>query len=232
LSKAYDEASKKFGYQNYKHYLNESKKRTPLKLARPMVSKKSPLIPVKVTGGARDLFKDILILKDQEPEMAFTGLAKIIKDDNDPFRRSHAIQTLINNFDIPFSEIYSLLAFIPKDYLVTVWNYLKLEYDIESFIYNYYLNDGHIHLYDFATHPMVDEASIGNVNYSFTDQGIEASGDFDLSVELQYGSDGDNSRGNGYKTSHRFSGDFNIRIDSNKMLSILSIELDDSSFYK
>lgn len=132
LSKAYDEVVKKYGFQNYRHYLNESKKRSPSITTPTIQRRETPLFPVMITSGAREIFKDILTLKDQDPLMAYTGLLKIIKNDTDPFQRSEALQTLINNFMISYSESLSLSNFIPEDYRVMVQPYLKRGSELES----------------------------------------------------------------------------------------------------
>ncbi|MFA6236227.1 MAG: hypothetical protein WC635_02780 [Bacteriovorax sp.] len=127
LSKAYDEAAKKFGYHNYKHYLNESKRRIPMAALPKILKKDSPTIPVKISGRWLELFGDIENLKEQEPTKAYIGLEKIIKTDNDPFRRLQAAQTLLNNFDVPSSNVLELIKFIPEDHLEMLWPVLGQE---------------------------------------------------------------------------------------------------------
>ncbi len=231
MSKALDKISKKFGFFNYKHYRNFSKKYDGIGTKSIAQKLQNQKIPTKITGGFKKVFKDIFELLDKPDEEAYVGLMAIIKNDPDSFRKLQATQALLNNFDVTFSKVLSLIKDLISNHLMMVWPYLKLDEEIESELFEFYLNDGQSQLDSFSPHSSAEDIYLDNIDYSLSEEGLAVTGAFELSVRLQYGSDSDLSRNNGAVSSHNFFGKFIIEVDQDKQFFVKNAEIDDSSFY-
>ena len=147
-----------------------------------------------------------------------------------------AFENLVNNFDIDFSEIITLIQFLPTNYQSAnfqemIWPYLDLDNEVESALFDFYMEDGQSQYDEFSTHSTVEGLYLGDVSYNLTNnKKIKVVGSFELSIDLQYGSDGDLARGDGVSSSHSFSGEFAMEIDSDKSFSILNAQIDQHSF--
>jgi Holliday junction resolvase len=108
---------------------------------------------------------------------------------------------------------------------------------IESIITSYILNENLSELDSLSTHTTVDEVTdvdldeikiVGNL--------IFVKGDGVVSVRLQFGSDGDQGRGDGHKTSDNFPFEFEITLefsddDKLRIIEVDKLEVDTSSYY-
>lgn len=114
----------------------------------------------------------------------------------------------------------------------------KLEVeDIEILITNYIHSDLPSELDELSTHTRPDEVfdiDIDEINIS--GENIFVKGDGVVSVELQFGSDGDQDKGDGLKSYDNFPFDFEIKLayNSKKELEIIEVDkfnVDTSSYY-
>lgn len=113
---------------------------------------------------------------------------------------------------------------------------LEIE-DIETLISNYIHNDLPSELDELSSHTRPDEVfdiDIDEINIS--GENIFVKGDGVVSVELQFGSDGDQDKGDGFKSYDNFPFDFEITLayNSKKELEIIEVdkfEVDTSSYY-
>src|SRR5690606_35386469 len=161
------------------------------------------------SGSFQNLFKDIYDLLDKPEKQAQVGLASIIKNDKDSYRRKLAFENLVNNFDMDFSEVITLIQALPTNFQEMIWPYLDLGDEVESALFDFYMKDGQSQYDEFSTHSIAEGLYLGDVSYTLTNnKKIKVVGNFELSVDLQYGSDGDLARGDGTSLSHSFSGEF------------------------
>ena len=113
---------------------------------------------------------------------------------------------------------------------------LEIE-DIETLISNYIHNDLPSELDELSSHTRPDEVfdiDIDEINIS--GENIFVKGDGVVSVELQFGTDGDQDKGDGFKSYDNFPFDFEITLayNSKKELEIIEVdkfEVDTSSYY-
>lgn len=113
---------------------------------------------------------------------------------------------------------------------------LEIE-DIETLISNYIHNDLPSDLDELSSHTRPDEVfdiDIDEINIS--GENIFVKGDGVVSVELQFGSDGDQDKGDGFKSYDNFPFDFEITLayNSKKELEIIEVDkfdVDTSSYY-
>lgn len=113
---------------------------------------------------------------------------------------------------------------------------LEIE-DIEILITNYIHTDLPSELDELSTHTRPDEVydvDIDEINIS--GENIFVKGDGVIGVELQFGSDGDQDKGNGFKNYDKFPFDFEITLayNSKKELEIIDVDkldIDTSSYY-
>lgn len=232
-TKALDEASKKFGFHNYKHY-QKSQPQKQFKtriLSTPSFRRKTPAHPLQISGGARQLMQEFLELLDKPDTVAYSSLRNIALHDADPFRKYDAAFMLFRNFEISFTETFAILKLLPPQSLPMIWPHLELEEVIRTKLLHFYMNDGQMQFDHFATHPYVDELSLNDdIDYRLDNNKITAMGSFNLSLELQYGSNSDLSSGNGDLKHKRVTGKFTVEINSEKELNIRSADLK-TAFY-
>lgn len=113
---------------------------------------------------------------------------------------------------------------------------LKIE-DIEILISTYINNDLPSELDELSTHTRPDEVYDVDIDeIKITGQDIFVKGDGVISVELQFGSDSDQDKGDGLKNYDKFPFDFEITLayNSKKELEITEVEklnIDTSSYY-
>ncbi len=113
---------------------------------------------------------------------------------------------------------------------------LEIE-DIETLITNYIHNDLPSELDELSSHTRPDEVfdiDIDEINIS--GENIFVKGDGVVSVELQFGSDGDQDKGDGLKSYDNFPFNFEITLayNSKKELEIIEVDkfdVDTSSYY-
>jgi Holliday junction resolvase len=114
----------------------------------------------------------------------------------------------------------------------------KLEIDnIEQLISNYILNDLPSELDELSSHTRPDDVTDVDIDeITISENTIFIKGDGVVSVELQFGSDGDNDKGDGLKTYDNFPFEFEMTLEynDNKELEIIDVdkfEIDTSSYY-
>lgn len=113
---------------------------------------------------------------------------------------------------------------------------LEIE-DIETLISNHIHNTLPFELDELSSHTRPDEVfdiDIDEINIS--GENIYVKGDGVVSVELQFGSDGDQDKGDGFKSYDNFPFDFEITLayNSKKELKIVEVDkfdIDTSSYY-
>jgi len=114
----------------------------------------------------------------------------------------------------------------------------KLEIDdFEILITNYIHSDLPSELDELSTHTRPDEVfdiDIDKINIS--GENIFVKGDGIVSVELQFGSDGDQNKGDGFKNFDKFTFEFEMTLayNSKRKLEIIEVdkfEVDTSSYY-
>jgi len=200
-TEALDIIAKEYGYENYRHYTNISNSiRSSLKVSADAARENTPVFPTIVSGSFKNLFKDIYDLIDQPTNVTRDGLVSIVKNDNDPYRRALALENLVNVLKVNFSATIELIHYLPTNYRSInyrdmIWRFLSLEDGIETALYQHYLDDAQSQYEEFSTHSRAEGVYLGGLQYTLTAGGkIKVNGDFDLSVDLQYGSDGDVAR--------------------------------------
>lgn len=114
----------------------------------------------------------------------------------------------------------------------------KLEIDdIETLITNYIYSDSPSELDELSTHTRLAEVfDIDIDEIKISGENIFVKGDGVVSVELQFGSDGDQEKGDGFKSYDNFPFDFEITLayNSKKELEIIKVDkfdVDTSSYY-
>ena len=124
-----------------------------------------------------------------------------------------------------------VVATPPKDKKIEI-------FDIEEIFSKHFLEDFPSELTELSTHTRLVEVSDIDIDFLMVTHEAEIliKGKGVISVELQYGSDGDQSKGDGYKSTDSFPFEFDIVLayDAKKKLiidEIIELEVDVSSFY-
>ncbi|WP_339811900.1 hypothetical protein, partial [Zunongwangia profunda] len=119
----------------------------------------------------------------------------------------------------------------PKDKNINI-------YDFEQILWDYLTFNLPDELNILSTHSRIEEIfEIDLDEIEIKDKSIYVKGDGILSVELQYGSDGDQIRGDGLKMTdtYPFGFELTLEYDSDRKLKIIEVdklEVDTNSFYK
>lgn len=115
----------------------------------------------------------------------------------------------------------------------------KLEIvNIENMLTQIMLEELPDELDELSTHTTLDEVSDIDLDEIIIDgKSIFVKGNGVVSVELQMGSDGDQKRGDGFKSNDNFPFDFNITLEYNDknelhIIEIDTLKVDTSSFYE
>lgn len=115
----------------------------------------------------------------------------------------------------------------------------KLEIDnIEHMLTQIMLEELPDELDQLSTHTMLDEVSDIDIDeISIDGKSILVKGNGVVNVELQMGSDGDQKRGDGFKSSDNFPFDFDITLEYNdnhelQIIEVDKLDIDTSSFYE
>ncbi len=113
-----------------------------------------------------------------------------------------------------------------------------LEIDgIETLLTNYVLYEFPDELDELSTHTRPDEVTDVDIDeMKISGTSIFVKGDGVISVELQFGSDGDQDKGDGFKTYDNFPFEFQITLEYNtenelEITEVDKIEVDTSSYY-
>lgn len=114
----------------------------------------------------------------------------------------------------------------------------KLEIsNIEDLLYSYLLEESPDDLLELSTHALIEEVVDIDIDEIKIDgKYIHVKGDGVVNMELQFGSDGDQNRDDGFKTTDNFPFDFNITLeyDTNFELIIADVhnlKIDTKSYY-
>ncbi len=115
----------------------------------------------------------------------------------------------------------------------------KLEItDIEQLLFAYFIDEFPDELISLSTHTRLEEIKDIDIDeISIDGKSIFIKGDGVVEIELQYGSDGDQGRGDGHKNYDNYPFNFTMTLeyDSNLELKITNVdelEVDTSSFYE
>ena len=214
MSKALDLVAQNYGYSNYRHYLNAS-------LQTSTLPQKDELLEWK--NKVREQL-------EKDSEKAYGMLLWVLKNEENMMKRTISAFLLYEEYETSFKELLGFMSYLDDSGVQTVCEEIGLNDDVQSELLDFYLNDGSVQVDSFATHPRVEDVYLGTAEYTLTAYGLNVSGNFDVSVELQYGSDSDNENGSNH--SHSFGGDFSLEIDSEKFLSLQNAEIEEGSFYE
>jgi Holliday junction resolvase len=116
----------------------------------------------------------------------------------------------------------------------------KLEIlEINELLFNYFIEDGIPDELDLlSTHTTIDEIVDVDIDeISINGKSILIKGDGVVSVELQYGSDGDQLRNDGFKTTDNYPFEFELTLEYNlnkelEIVDVSELTVDTSSFYE
>jgi len=116
----------------------------------------------------------------------------------------------------------------------------KLEIlEINELLFNYFIEDGIPDELDLlSTHTTIDEIIDVDIDeISINGKSILIKGDGVVSVELQYGSDGDQLRNDGFKTTDNYPFEFELTLEYNvnkelEIVDVSELTVDTSSFYE
>jgi hypothetical protein len=168
---------------------------------------------------------DLIAIKDNEKIVIEVKTGKM---DSSQKEQIAGIADYIRN-----KEGYKFLVAVatpPKEKAIEIEN-------IEALITDHILSDLPLKLDGLSTHTRPDEVSdidIDEVSISGTDISVKGNGVID--VELQMGSDGDQDKGHGFKTSDKFPFEFAITLERDnvntglKIKKVDALEVDTSSY--
>jgi len=105
--------------------------------------------------------------------------------------------------------------------------------ELEEIIYDYLINNIPSELDTLSTHTSIDSIYIIEINgIEISKDSLVIKGDATISVELQYGSDGDCVRGNGLEYSDDFPMEFVITLDYKWYTTDFQYSIDTSGWYE